>query len=205
MCNLYDVGASPVQSRSKWEKLINNALGDKAYYVAPSKPGPVVRLVDVHAEVTSMRWGFHRPWSPSINNARDDKLDGRTWSEAWKTSRCLIPLRRFYEWSGDKGSKIKHAIQVKEADAADADANTDNWFWIGGIWEQNPKPGIGLSFSMLTTSANDQMKEIHSRMPVILDATDLEEFLISPKPPRHLIKPYTGELSINPPGDPPWF
>lgn len=199
MCNLYEVGPSPVNSRTMWEKLVKQAFADMPAYVAPGKPGPIIRVAATEGPgeflAEEMRWGFHRPWGPCINNARDDKLEGRTWNPAWKGSRCILPVRRFYEWSGEKGAKVKHGIL----------ADPDTWFWIAGIWEVNPTPGIGPSYSMLTTSANEQMKGIHDRMPVILSDEDLEEYLQASKPPRHLVKPYAGDLVIDPPVIAPWF
>ena len=189
MCNLYDVGPSPRKSRFEWEGQVRDAVGEMNY-VAPKKPGIVVRQIGGEMRPVVMRWGFSRPWSPCINNARDDKLDGRTWSDAFKNRRCILPVRRFYEWSGVKGSKTKHSIQ----------ADRDHWFWIAGIWEDHPNPEVGLSYSMLTTSANQQMEAIHKRMPAILPVESLEDYLTeSDKAPEKHILPYGGDLFISPP------
>ena len=42
--------------------------------------------------VKLMRWGFHRSFNPSINNAREDKLDGGIWRESFHERRCVIPM-----------------------------------------------------------------------------------------------------------------
>lgn len=190
MCNLYDVGPAPRYERFQWESAVREAAGSMTY-AAPGKPGLVVRLQAGAFRPAAMRWGFHRDWSPYITNARDDKLGGRMWAEAWAGRRCVLPVRRFYEWSGPKGAKTKHAI------AADA----DYWFWIAGIWEENPNRQIGPSYAMLTTGASDLMQGIHDRMPVVLHPQGVEEYLASSVAPMHLVKPYDGELSISPPVD----
>ena len=50
---------------------------------------------------------------------------------------------------------------------------------VAGIWD-TWRPGTPLerrSFSILTTAANRFMREIHDRMPVILDSSVLEDWL----------------------------
>ena len=136
-----------------------------------------------------MQWGFSRPWGKRpLNNARDDKLEGKTWHQAWESQRCIIPARRFFEWTG-KTPKTKHSIAP----------DNDHWFWIAGLWEENSDEKIGLTYTMLTTSSNEQMTSFHSRMPVILHPENIEEYLRSESSPIHLIKPYEGDLLFDPP------
>ena len=45
-----------------------------------SDPGAVART-DGRVEV--IRWGFHRSFNPSINNARSDKLEAGMWQDAF--------------------------------------------------------------------------------------------------------------------------
>jgi len=192
MCNLYDLGPAPRRARFDWEEALRELLGELTY-VAPGKPGLVAREADGGLEGAVMRWGFHRSWTPTINNARDDKLEGRTWKEAWTKRRCVLPVRRFYEWSGPKGAKTKHTVR------ADSSTGDDGWFWVGGLWEENADPEIGLSYTMVTTAASPQMAPLHDRMPFILAPDSVKEFVLSRDPPRGLVKPYAGELIIDPP------
>ncbi|CAN5351358.1 hypothetical protein BH23VER1_BH23VER1_26260 [soil metagenome] len=81
------------------------------------------------------------------------------WADAFAHRRCLIPVLRFYEWSGSPGRKTKHAIWK---------GGGDRWFWIAGIWEE-PVPGTaGASYSMITTPAGPAMAALHDRMPLVL-------------------------------------
>lgn len=185
MCNLYDIGPAPGRIRLEWESGLRDLAGGFSY-AAPGKPGLVARGPRFEAVV--MRWGFHRSWSPAITNARDDKLLGSTWAAAWRERRCVLPVKQFYEWSGTAGQKTKHAIRTEEDDV---------WFWIGGLWEE--QPGMGLAYTMLTTAANPQVSFLHGRMPLILDPADLEEFLLSEPPPTALVRPYAGRLKLDPP------
>ncbi len=56
------------------------------------------------------------------NNARDDKIEGRGWKDAYLHRRCLIPVREFMEWEKPEGYKpggpvkaIKHTVQLEAA------------------------------------------------------------------------------------------
>ena len=51
---------------------------------------------------------------------------------------------------------------------------------------------------MITTHPSPQMFPIHRRMPVILPEPDIEEFVVSDDPPHDLLKPFEGDLVINP-------
>jgi putative SOS response-associated peptidase YedK len=81
--------------------------------------------------------------------------------------RCLIPMTGFYEWKwqDSKGKeKTPHYVFVKE----------QKIFSVAGIystWKDKSNNSITHSYSVLTTSANQLMEEIHNskkRMPVII-------------------------------------
>jgi putative SOS response-associated peptidase YedK len=77
--------------------------------VRKSDSGVVVRA---DGRVELMRWGFHREFNPSINNARSDKLEGGMWKEAFHERRCLIPMSEFYEWEPGIGGCPQRAIRA---------------------------------------------------------------------------------------------
>lgn len=123
----------------------------------------VVMLADESVEV--MRWGFHRPFNPAINNARSDKLESGMWAEAWQERRCVIPVSLFYEWGpGVGGHKQAYEFQDPGGD----------YLWVAGIWETHPN--FGPCYSMITTEASPIMEPIHHRMPAILPFDSTREF-----------------------------
>ncbi len=184
MCNLYDIGPERRES-GRLEQLLASVLESlpKLFGIRKTDTGAIIRMDEGSLEPTSARWGFHRPFNPSVNNARSDKLTSGMWSKAWQEKRrCLIPASSFYEWTGPKGNKQTNAIQIP-----------NDRMWMAGLWEDNPD--IGLSFTTLTTSANDAMTPIHNRMPVILAPQTTEAFLTADDP-MDLVRPYDGELKI---------
>ncbi|MEM7699677.1 MAG: SOS response-associated peptidase family protein [Verrucomicrobiota bacterium] len=176
MCNLYDIGrARGLAYRSPetiWEETALEALKklDRTQGIRRTDPSLVLRNRAGSIEPGITRWGFERHFNNAINNARSDKLDG-IWSDAWRDRRrCVIPLTTFYEWNGPTGSKQTFAFQA----GGEAD-----WLWAVGLWEDSP---AGECFTMLTTAASPQVAPIHSRMPALLEAEELEPFMTRDNP-----------------------
>ncbi|MEM9017196.1 MAG: SOS response-associated peptidase family protein [Verrucomicrobiota bacterium] len=216
MCNLYDIGPAPRRRRYDWESELIEILGETVN-VAPGRSG-VVAVADDSSPTSArpiaarMHWGYRRtfrtggkPIPRQVNNARDDKLEGRMWADSFENRRCVIPAIQFYEWSGPKGKKTKHAIRAVDEETAGSegkvagDDDGEAWFWIAGIWEDDFETTDRRSYSMITTSSPEAMVELHDRTPCLLLPDDVEEYLFSDEPPRHLVRPYPGKLSINPP------
>jgi len=188
MCNLYDIGPGQNEDRVSWEKLVREAIGDlpKAFNIRPTNTGLVVLLRDDELQPELMRWGFARDFNNSVTNARDDKLGGRMWNKAWREKRrCIIAMSAFYEWSGPKGHKQTHAIEREDK----------RWLWTAGLWERNGDDEIGHCYTMVTTSANDDMQSIHDRMPAFLEVDEVEDYLTA-EDPMELIRPYEGSMHL---------
>jgi len=160
MCNAYEIG------RRVSENPLKNSLLLGASLDLPSEPRLIRRtdhapVITAEEKLVNMRWGFERPTLGTINNSREDKLQGRMWSKAFRERRCIIPASAFYEWSGPKGRKQTHRFTRPDGD----------WFWIAGIWEKSRD--LGLCFSMITTGANSLMAPIHDRMPAFLEEEEI--------------------------------
>lgn len=87
--------------------------------------------------------------------------------EAIKKRRCLIPADGFYEWKKD--GKVKTPFCFTMAD--------DSIFAFAGLWEtwKNPEGQLVETCSIITTTPNSLLQDVHDRMPVILpdDTYDL--------------------------------
>ena len=185
VCNLYDVGPTANREKVAWEKRVREAVGDRTV-VAPGKPGLLIRLQEGEPVASEGRWGVARPWSPCINNSRDDKLGSAAWRDHWKNRRCVIPMRRFYEWTGPRGNKTRHAVTP----------DPDGWSYAAGLWEEDA--ALGLCYSMVTTAANSEMAEIHHRMPALLEPAKVSEFLEA-EDATSCVRPWESVLRIDPP------
>jgi putative SOS response-associated peptidase YedK len=108
-----------------------------------------------------------------------------------KKRRCLIPADGFYEWK-KIDPKIKQAYNIGMAD--------DGLFAFAGLWDRWKDPdGKPIeSCTILTTDANGLLKDIHTRMPVILNRDDYDLWLdpgvTDPAQVADLLKPFDARL-----------
>lgn len=140
--------------------------------IRPTIPAPVI-LPD--GSLRTMHWGFRRAFAPKLKgkqpvwrtivNSREDKLDGRTWKEAFSLRRCLIPASSFFEWVNMGGRNVPLRFERPGGE----------WIWIAGIWEVDEERGE--CFSMITTEPNDVVEPVHDRMPAVLDDAQIPPFL----------------------------
>lgn len=181
MCNTYII--RPKRGALGLAQRVSEAAGKlSSAMVRKSDPGVVVRA---DGQVEIMRWGFHRPFNPSINNARSDKLEAGMWADAFRERRCVIPMSLFYEWGAGAGGR-KQAHEFQDPD--------DDYLWIAGIWEENTE--LGSCYSMVTTASSPMMAPIHDRMPALLRPEEISEYMVDGG--RWDFQPFAGKLVVTP-------
>ena len=74
-----------------------------------------------------------------------------------KERRRLIPASWYFEWEGQRGSKIKHTIQPHDKAG----------FFMAGLYRLEKEKQTPV-FTILTRDAAPDIKFTHHRMPVIL-------------------------------------
>jgi putative SOS response-associated peptidase YedK len=126
-----------------------------------------------------MRWGFQRPFSDAINNARSDKFTSLVWAESLRTRRCLVPISTCYEWQPQAGG-AKQAFEFRRPDG--------EWMWVAGLFERTAH---GACYATITTEPSTLVVPIHDRMLAVLDNNDAFAFLGGESLP---FAPYQGEM-----------
>ncbi|MED4206479.1 SOS response-associated peptidase [Neobacillus mesonae] len=139
-----------------------------SYNIAPSQ---MVLAVINDGKVNRMgylKWGLIPPWAKDLSignsliNARAETLAEKpSFKNAFRKKRCLIIADSFYEWRRHE-DKTKTPMRIK--------LKSDGLFALAGIWEQwkSPEGETIFSCSVITTTPNQLMTDIHDRMPVIL-------------------------------------
>ena len=138
----------------------------------------VIRQDGKSRQLSLMRWGLVPTWSkdpkagPPLINARSETIATKpSFRTAFKRRRCLIPADGFYEWQkkADSKTKIPHYIRMAK----------DRAFAFAGLWETwHGTDGSALdSCTIVTTEANDLMRPLHDRMPVILPEESFAQWL----------------------------
>ncbi len=150
------------------------------YNIAPTQPVLAVLLdSDGRRTPRALKWGLVPPWSrdprngAKMFNARGETvMEKPAFREAFAHRRCLIPVDGFYEWRKQGRERLPLYFH----------AGDDRLLALAGLWEHWEYPGgeVIESCSILTTAANDLMRPIHHRMPVILDRASREPWLRTP-------------------------
>lgn len=179
MCGRFTLTASVEQliDRFDIEFFLQEEEYSPSFNVAPSQSVLAVINNGMHNKMGFLRWGLIPPWAKDMSigykmiNARAETLTEKpSFKNAYKKKRCLIIADSFYEWKQvDNKTKIPMRIKLK----------SDDLFAMAGLWENwmSPEGKSIFSGSVITTIANDLVKDIHDRMPVILRPEDEKNWL----------------------------
>jgi putative SOS response-associated peptidase YedK len=184
------------------------------YNIAPTQEIPVVRA-DPEArrrrrrpetegggrdrgpgrEFALLRWGLVPHWTkelgsgPPLINARSETVAERpSFRDSYNERRCLVVADGFYEWQPAGRRKQPYWIGLRDRRP----------FAFAGLWDQwrTPEGQILDSCTILTTDTNDALRDLHDRMPVILDPKDHDLWLDLETVPwelESLLRPYPPE------------
>ena len=169
------------------------------YYHAFSLPEIPAVCSGMTDRIRLLKWGLIPSWVKTIDdanairyktfNARSESIDKKpSFSYSFRSKRCLIPVKGFFEWQHVGNEKIPWYIYHYENEVLTIAGLYDEWI------ADNTGELIS-TFSIITTDANDLLAEIHNsarRMPVILDKSDETRWInlsTSPADALHLLKP----------------
>jgi putative SOS response-associated peptidase YedK len=179
MCGRYTLFANfdEIVDRFDIEAAIQEELYNPSYNVAPSQSVLAVINDGSRNRLGYLRWGFIPPWAKDekigykMINARAESLSEKpSFRNAFKKKRCLILADSFYEWKrNDDKTKKPMRIKLKSNDV----------FGMAGLWEswKSPDGKMIYSCSVITTTPNVLVRDIHDRMPVILKQEDEKTWL----------------------------
>lgn len=167
-----------------------------SYNIAPTMQIPVIIEENNYRKLEAFRWGLIPHWAkdknlmPAVFNARAETVTNKPmFREAITSQRCLVLASGFYEWHKEYNRKQLYYIHR-------ADMKPLAFAGLWDVWEDSISGAAIDSCTIITTLATHQMKQIHARMPVVLESelydtwldpefnvTDvLQDILIGPKP-----------------------
>jgi putative SOS response-associated peptidase YedK len=169
------------------------------YYHAFGLPEMPAICSDNPSSARLLKWGLIPSWVKSPEeadtikfktfNARAEGVDIKpSFSLSFKSKRCLIPVKGFFEWQHLGPEKIPWYIYSSDNDI----------LTFAGLFCEWVHPSSGKSentFSIITTEANDLMAEIHNtkkRMPVVLEKSEEKKWLdlsIAPSEALQMLRP----------------
>jgi putative SOS response-associated peptidase YedK len=173
------------------------------YNVAPTDEALVVVQREDRRAITAYRWGLVPHW------ARDARIASRTFNaraetlattpafrDSFRRRHCLVPVDAFYEWHGE--GRARQPYRIGRTDGRP--------LALAGLWSGWRDPAtdeLRRTFSIVTTTPTDALRNLHDRMPVVLGDGSWERWLApadaAPGELRALLDPDASlELAIVP-------
>lgn len=149
---------------------------------------PVISFENGEKVINEMKWGIvfdKEKKTPLIFNSRDDTIKTRPfWLNLFDKNRILVPMTGFYEWR-DTGEKKKRKTEIT--------LKSKNMFMVPGLYRENIKGEK--EFTIITTSPNEFIKNIHNRMPVIFTDKNVYSYFTDSAEENHeKLKPLNEEM-----------
>lgn len=148
------------------------------YNIAPTQNIVAIAVDCESAErfTDYFRWGLVPSWAEDLSignrmiNARSETIDEkRSFAGPLKKHRCVVVADGYYEWKTE--GKVKQPFWIHPADGG--------VIAMAGLWETNRRAtGQPVkSCTIITTSANEKLVELHDRMPVVLSGEAVASWL----------------------------
>lgn len=139
------------------------------YNICPTQS---VSVITQGRRLQHFRWGFIPHWykspsdGPLLINARSETIAQKpAFRDACRTRRCLIPATGFYEWNkAEDGGKDPFFISPNHSEIV-------SFAGIWQTWGENTDNPLHCC-AIVTCGANETMKAVHHRMPVVIDPDD---------------------------------
>lgn len=176
MCGRTSLFAPTVAVEQRFDVSVDDELprrfnvgpGDWLASVPSTEPERVRRLT----------WGFVPRWSDDpatgprpINARRETVDDAAPFRGSYADRRCLVIVDGYYEWVD-----APHGRQPLRFERADREP-----FALAGVWDRWSSNGDGLeTVAVLTAEARPEARDVHDRMPVILDEDAASAWLAAP-------------------------
>jgi len=146
------------------------------YNIAPGQDIAIIVKVGGKNRLTTCHWGFVPSWGKDLKegykmiNARAETVAEKpSFRQAFSRHRCLVVADGFYEWKNEGGKKRPFYIHRRDGKP----------FGMAGLYNlwTSPEGEQVCTSTIITTDANDILKPIHDRMPVITPSDKLALWL----------------------------
>lgn len=166
------------------------------YNIAPGQDLAAIISDGRQRRIGPLKWGLVPSWARdekigfmTINARAETLLEKPAFKRLVERKRCLIPADSFYEWKKSGQAKQPMRILLKSRKIFAFAGLYDTWI--------TPAGNKLNSCTVITTSSNEMMAEIHHRMPVILpqeaETLWLDKTLQSPTEMMALLQPYEAD------------
>ena len=150
--------------------------------IYPSESVPVLVVRDGEVVPEIITWGApgFSKGSRIINARSETACEKKMFCDSILHRRCIIPANGFFEWNR-LGDKKKYYFKDDSEDT----------IYMAGIYDRYEDTDC---FIILTTNANDSMKDIHDRMPLILEREQIMDWLLDDRSTKAFLRRIPREL-----------
>ena len=145
---------------------------NQSYNICPTQYSSVLFKSMTRMRLENMSWGLIPSWSKDnsfaskLINARVETIEEKpSFKNLVKKNRCIVIANGYYEWITTAEGKQPVYIYSKE-----------NVILMAGLW---PSWGKINSFTIITKSSEGILKDIHHRMPLLINHSDVNTYLDS--------------------------
>ncbi|OQX75065.1 MAG: hypothetical protein B6D61_11100 [Bacteroidetes bacterium 4484_249] len=176
MCGRFSFSPLAKIIEDRFDVKVDSSNYKPRYNCAPTQNLAVVSNIKPD-ELSFYRWGLIPFWAKDkaignkLINAKAETINEKpSFKNSFKQKRCLVLSDGFYEWKKiNSKEKVPYRITLKN----------NTLFAFAGIWDnwKDEEGNYISSFSIITTTPNELVKNIHNRMPVILEEKDEKAWL----------------------------
>ena len=164
MCGRYVITAA-VSKTQNIVKTSINVENFENYNAHPYQMLPVIKKYRNGNTLESLQWGIMPSWAKKefkpLINARIETIDEKiSFKKLIQLQRCVVVADGFFEWKRKDSVKIPYYF-LREKKTT---------MFIAGIFDKN-------QFCLITEEADENIKEIHNRQPVLILEKDLKKYL----------------------------
>lgn len=154
------------------QEIDENMRRERSGDIYPSWEAPVLYGRGDRLCGGAMIWGLPGKDGKLLINARaETALERPAFAGSVRRRRCVIPARHFYEWDGDR----QKATFYRRGKA----------LYFAGFYRGQ---GEGPRFIILTTAANESVRPVHHRMPLILEEEEIRLWIEDDSGVEHFLR-----------------
>ena len=158
MCGRYYVDVS--KDELSFVKNFSEFEYEQNFNVAPQAVAPCI----IDNNLVAVNWGYFPDWlkqqsnpRPLFNTRYESLLEKKTFTSAFKNSRCLVPITGWYEWKEEEGIKQPYYFFSNSSETLIA---------AGLYWNRSSGD---IESSIITREAVADLQTVHNRSPLLLN------------------------------------
>ena len=165
MCGRYVV-KNPVTKTSSLIKSAIQVEDTENYNAHPYQKLPVIKKYNNGNTLENLKWGVVPSWAKQkdfkpLINARLETIDEKvSFKKLIRLHRCVAVADGFYEWKREKENKTPYYFLREDK----------KLMYLAAIYDND-------QFCLITEDADENIKEIHHRQPVIINENDVNRYL----------------------------